>query len=58
MNIAQKWKEIVIKLNENGVPVPMARDPKTGKGSVSLSMVVVSFGLMSLCALLAMTHGS
>jgi len=54
MDIAKKWKEFVGRLNDKGVPVPMARDPKTGKGSVSLSMVVVSFGLMSLCAMLAM----
>ena len=29
-------------MNTKGIPVPMARDPKTKEGSVSLSLVVVS----------------
>lgn len=49
MNLAEKWKEFVTKCNEKGIPVPMARDPKTKEGSVSLTMVVASFGLMAVC---------
>ena len=53
MSLTEKWKEIVRKANEKGIPLPMVRDPKTKKGSVSLTMVVVSFGLMSACSLMA-----
>jgi hypothetical protein len=53
MSLAQKWKEIVRKANENGIPLPMARDPKTKVGSVSLTMVVTSFGLMAFCTTMA-----
>lgn len=54
MDIAKKWKEFVGRMNEQGIPVPTMRDPKTKKGSVSFTMVVVSFGLMTMCALMAM----
>ncbi len=53
MDFTAKWKEIVSKANENGIPLPMVRDPKTKVGSVSLTMVVVSFGLMAACTLIA-----
>ena len=39
----EKWKEFVNKMNELGVPLPLIRDPKTGKGSVSLTLVFISF---------------
>lgn len=29
-------------LNVNGIPVPMIKDPKTNKGSVSLTLVFIS----------------
>lgn len=38
----EKWKEIVSKANSVGVPVPTVRDPKTGAGSISLTLVFVS----------------
>ena len=41
--VFQKIKEFVNKLNEAGVPAPMLRDPSTGKGSVTLTMTVISF---------------
>lgn len=53
MNIADKWKEIVRKANENGIPLPMVRDPQTKTGSVSLTMVIVSFALMTGCVTFA-----
>jgi hypothetical protein len=40
-----KWSKFVSSLNDQGVPVPMIRDPKTGKGSVSLTLVFVSFNV-------------
>lgn len=54
MNIAEKWRQFVGRMNEKGIPVPTMRDPKTKMGSVSFTMVVVSFGLMTMCALMAM----
>lgn len=39
------WKNFVGKMNEQGIPLPTFRDPKTGKGSVTVTMVKVSFAL-------------
>lgn len=39
----EKWLQIVRGLNERGVPMPTLRDPKTGVGSVSLTLVFLSF---------------
>ena len=41
--LKQKWNEIVRTLNERGIAVPMLRDPKTKQGSISLTLVIVSF---------------
>jgi hypothetical protein len=41
--ITNYWKSFVGKLNSNGVPLPTIRDPKTGKGSISLTLVFISF---------------
>jgi hypothetical protein len=38
----QKWLALVSKANSLGIPVPTIRDPKTGLGSVSLTLVFVS----------------
>jgi hypothetical protein len=35
-------KNIIARLNKYGIPVPMIRDPKTGLGSVSLTLVLLS----------------
>lgn len=40
-----KIKEFVKKLNENGVPLPMLRDPVNGKSSVSLTMMFIAFNI-------------
>ncbi len=37
-----KWKHLVNKMNNKGVPLPTVRDPKTGLGSISLTLVFVS----------------
>lgn len=42
-------------LNNRGIPLPTFRDQKTGKGSVTYTMVVVSFGLMFICCSLTIT---
>jgi len=38
-----KWLEFVRGLNERGFPIPTIRDPKTKLGSVSLTLVFISF---------------
>lgn len=38
----EKLKEILFKLNQIGVPIILARDPKTGQGSVSLTLLFIS----------------
>lgn len=41
----ERWKNFVLDMNSNGVPVPMIRDGKTGMGSVSLTLVFISFNV-------------
>jgi hypothetical protein len=47
MSIANKFleslKATLNSSNRDGIPLPMARDPKTGEGSITASMVIVSF---------------
>lgn len=45
-NFIEKWKRFVSKLNSHGVPLPTIRDPQTGKGSVSLTLVFISFNVV------------
>ena len=52
MSLIEKWKEIISKANEKGVPVPTARDPKTKEGSASFSLLVVSAGLCVISILM------
>jgi hypothetical protein len=42
MNFKDKWLEVVSAANSKGIPVPQVRDPKTGIGSVSLTLVTLS----------------
>jgi hypothetical protein len=44
----QKIKEWLLKMNSEGVPLPMLKDPKTGKGSVTLTMMWISFNVSIL----------
>lgn len=39
----EKWLSWVRGMNERGFPMPTLRDPKTGLGSVSLTLVFISF---------------
>lgn len=50
-----KWLEITRSMNERGIPIPMIRDSHTGKGSMSLTLVFISFNvwLMSVVGKIA-----
>lgn len=39
----EKIKQLISQMNEAGVPLPMMRDPLTGKASVTLTMMILSF---------------
>jgi hypothetical protein len=39
------------KLNKYGIPIPMIRDPRTGLGSVSLTLVILSSVYVQLALL-------
>lgn len=41
----EKLKELSRKMNDKGIPLPTITDPKSGKGSVSLTLVFISFNL-------------
>jgi hypothetical protein len=40
-----KIKQLIQDMNSKGIPIPLARDPKTGRGSLTFTMPVVSFGI-------------
>jgi hypothetical protein len=40
-----KLKELMSNMNSKGIPIPLARDPKSGSGSLTFTMAVVSFGI-------------
>jgi hypothetical protein len=42
------WLNIVNTANSKGIPIPVLRDPKTGTGSISSTMTVISFNLVLL----------
>jgi hypothetical protein len=44
-DMLEKLKQVVADGNSKGVPIPTLRDPKTGVGSVSLTLVFLSFNL-------------
>jgi cytochrome c oxidase assembly factor CtaG len=44
------WKSVVNKMNEHGIPVPMAR--ANGKASITATMVMISFALCVIPVLL------
>jgi hypothetical protein len=46
MNLIDKWNNFVSACNSKGIPIPLARDPKTGQGSVSLTMLFLSFNMV------------
>ena len=44
-------KKFINSLNKHGVPIPMIRDPRTGLGSVSLTLVFLSSMYVQLALL-------
>ena len=46
--LTDNWQAFVDNMNSKGIPIPMARDPKTGVGSLTTSLVVFSAGLCGL----------
>lgn len=46
MQLKESWNKFVNLLNTKGVPLPTIRDPKTGYGSVSLTLVFISFNVV------------
>lgn len=49
-------KNLIKNLNDRGIPLPMVRDPKTGKGSVTVTLVVVSSGACFIIVLLMIAN--
>lgn len=45
INVAKKWQKAVNWMHQKGIPVPFLRDPKSGKPSVSLTLVFLSFNI-------------
>jgi hypothetical protein len=46
MDLMKKWNDFVNSCNSKGIPLPLVRDPKTGSGSVSLTMMFISFNMV------------
>ena len=44
-NIKKWWDTFVVNVSQRGIPVPVLRDPKTNQGSVSLTLVFISFNV-------------
>lgn len=44
----EKWLSFVRGMNERGFPIPTIRDPKTKLGSMSLTLVFISFNFCLL----------
>lgn len=45
-DLKKKWADFTAKMNKYGVPLPTVRDPKTGLGSISLTLVFISFNMV------------
>ena len=44
----EQLKSLINTLNSHGIPLPLFRDPKTGSASLSFTLVILSFGIVSL----------
>lgn len=42
IDLKNKWFEFAGKMNKFGIPLPLVRDPKTGRGDVALTLVFLS----------------
>lgn len=54
--LMNKWKQFVRDMNAKGIPVPTIRDPKTGFGSISLTLVFIS-SVIVIAGILGKTAG-
>ena len=45
MGIIDKAKSLIFNMNENGIPVPLLRDPSHDQPSITMTMMVISFTL-------------
>ena len=45
-DLSNAWKAFTGRLNKYGVTLPSIRDPKTGRGSISLTLVFISFNMV------------
>lgn len=52
----KKWKSFIREMNAKGIPVPTVRDPKTGFGSISLTLVFIS-SVIVIAGILGKTAG-
>lgn len=43
--LKEKWMGVVANANRKGIPIPVVRDPKTGEGSLAVTLVVISFNV-------------
>ena len=46
--LKDKWLSLVNSMNSKGIPIPLVRDPKMGVGSVSLTLLFLSFNIWVL----------
>lgn len=46
--LIKNMKKLVLICNSYGIPLPLVHDPKTGTGSVSLTLVVLSSSMVLL----------
>lgn len=47
----EKVKELMRKMNDAGIPIPVLRDPSTGKGSVTLTLLFISSNVVLIALL-------
>jgi hypothetical protein len=45
-DLKNSWINLTSKANKYGIPLPTVRDPVTGKGSISLTLVFISFNIV------------
>lgn len=55
-DLKDKWVKFVGDMNAKGIPVPTIRDPKTGFGSISLTLVFLS-SVIVIAGILGKTAG-
>jgi hypothetical protein len=46
--VPDKLRALIQRMNQAGIPIPVARDPATGKGSVTFTLVAVSAGIVAI----------